>query len=823
NDVTATIVGTAYSAVVPLQEGANTITVIARDSTGNTGTQITTILLDTTAPQVTIDTVTTPTNLATQTIIGTVVEDNLESVTVNDVTATIVGTAYSAVVPLLEGMNTITVIATDASGNAGTQTASILLDTTAPQFSIGKVITPTNIATQTITGTVEENINNVTVNGVEATVQGSTYSAVVSLLEGANTITVIATDISGNAASEIAAILLDTIAPQFTISEVTNPTNIATQTITGTVEENINNVTVNGVAATVQGSTYSAIVSLLEGANTITVIATDTLGNAARLDLNIILDTTAPVIQLTANPLDHISLNNPMGVYLDLSEDDLYSASISILDSEEQEVYTQLIFAESINEHTFIWNSTDDSENPLPNGNYDMTIVYTDAVGNAASVEKALTVDNEDPYVIINQIIGTGIDNGSVYSNSLLIVEAAAYGTPDDVSSVEFILKSKSTELYHSVDATFVDGVWSATFDISSFPDGEMFITANSSDAANNVNTTVSDTVIIVDHKLPEFPAIVTKYDENNGMISIISSEKLSQINLFVNSEPIILEMNNNIFTGYFALGELTDFNINITGSDIAGNSDNGSYVAHIGELNTENDEGVFQSSVFGTSIVIYGTGNASGELIVTETQYPAANMVRGSNGMYFFTVELDTTLGDNMSSAKIFIPFSQFPLPAGVTHNDFSICYYNGETNTWDTVDTNIENIDGENYWVASVGHFSTYGLIETTVTAPEPTITPKKFSKGSSNGDSGARIVDIGSTNNDDPEENDPIKDSKKDVILDGVPSEDPAVSDPINSADKDTTVPVKSRNNQMFAMVGVLIIGALVAFAYFRNKNN
>ncbi|NPE31796.1 hypothetical protein HNV12_28330, partial [Methanococcoides sp. SA1] len=74
-------------------------------------------IIDDIEPVITIDGVINPTNIDSQTITGTFIEKHLEIITVNDVTATIVGTTYSASVPLQEGANTITVIARDSTGN----------------------------------------------------------------------------------------------------------------------------------------------------------------------------------------------------------------------------------------------------------------------------------------------------------------------------------------------------------------------------------------------------------------------------------------------------------------------------------------------------------------------------------------------------------------------------------------------------------------------------------------------------------------------------------------------------------------------------------
>ena len=67
-------------------------------------------------------------------------------------------------------------------------------------------------------------------------------------------------------------------------------------------------VTVNGKSVNVASNgSFSTIVQLEEGENTITVIATDAAGKSTTVTRTVTLDTTAPVIQsvtLTPNPVD---------------------------------------------------------------------------------------------------------------------------------------------------------------------------------------------------------------------------------------------------------------------------------------------------------------------------------------------------------------------------------------------------------------------------------------------------------------------------------------------------------------------------------------
>ena len=91
-----------------------------------------TVIVDTANPDVTIDSVTTPTKVVTQIITGIFTELNLDKIEVNSVMAVIGEDTYSATIPLVEGLNTVTVIATDLAGNTKEASSMILLDTTKP-------------------------------------------------------------------------------------------------------------------------------------------------------------------------------------------------------------------------------------------------------------------------------------------------------------------------------------------------------------------------------------------------------------------------------------------------------------------------------------------------------------------------------------------------------------------------------------------------------------------------------------------------------------------------------------------------------------------
>ncbi|MBI2919340.1 MAG: hypothetical protein HYY01_15305, partial [Chloroflexi bacterium] len=302
-------------------EGAVAFSIAFSDLAGNAGTAVTattdssSVTFDKTAPAVTINAVTTPTNVGTQTVTGT--REEGATVALTSATATFgtvtnpTTTTWSALATLAAGSNSITATASDAAGNTATATATIVLDTTAPAVTINAVTSPTNQSTQTVTGTREEGAT-VALTSATATFgtvtnpTTTTWSALATLAAGSNSITATATDAAGNTATASTTIVLDTTAPTVTINAVTSPTNQSTQTVTGTMEGGATVALTSATATFVTvtnntATTWSAVATLASGSNTITATATDAAGNSATAQAGIVF-TPSVTINTVASP-----------------------------------------------------------------------------------------------------------------------------------------------------------------------------------------------------------------------------------------------------------------------------------------------------------------------------------------------------------------------------------------------------------------------------------------------------------------------------------------------------------------------------------------
>lgn len=135
-----------------------------------------------------------------------------------------------------------------------------------------------------------------------------------ALKDGSHTIAITATDNDGNtSAAKTSTFTVDTVPPTLSITAPAEGlvTNKKTVTVTGKTDDATSKpvtVTVNGSAATVgTDGSFSKDVTLTEGANKITIIATDKAGKTTTVVRNVTLDTAAPVIKsisITPNPVD---------------------------------------------------------------------------------------------------------------------------------------------------------------------------------------------------------------------------------------------------------------------------------------------------------------------------------------------------------------------------------------------------------------------------------------------------------------------------------------------------------------------------------------
>ncbi len=268
----------------PLADGSHTMIVQAGDFAGNLATTAWSFTVDTTAPRLDISSPTPGlvTSAATVTVTG--VTEPGATVSIGGSSVFVDGSgAFSAAVSLIEGTNTIPVSAIDALGNTASTSLTVVSDSTAPAISLLRssagLLTSKDLTV--VSGVVSE-ASSLTVAGTAVMVHADgSFEAPVSLVEGSNSIAIVATDSAGNQGSASLTVTRDTTPPTLTMDALPSEVSSATVTVTGSVENSVSFVTVNGQPVTVSGGRYSASVALSFGSNVIFVQATDAAGNTA--------------------------------------------------------------------------------------------------------------------------------------------------------------------------------------------------------------------------------------------------------------------------------------------------------------------------------------------------------------------------------------------------------------------------------------------------------------------------------------------------------------------------------------------------------------
>lgn len=203
---------------------------------------------------------------------------------------------------LLEGLNTISVTATDAFGSSVTRTALITYSRDAVAFTINRVTTPTNLTSQTITGTMEAG-STVTVGGVPATmIAPSTWSYTVSSLTSGDNLIRVSASLSGKVTSSATVTITVKPAPGLTLFMVPDGSTVSSPllSVNGETDPDITTVSINGQQSAVSNGTFSRSIMLTGGSNTITVSLTDALGSTTTRIRNVTYDPVTPAFAITS-------------------------------------------------------------------------------------------------------------------------------------------------------------------------------------------------------------------------------------------------------------------------------------------------------------------------------------------------------------------------------------------------------------------------------------------------------------------------------------------------------------------------------------------
>ena len=290
---TVTLSNTTFSCA---ELGSNTITVTAVDASGNSVSATKSVTVyDTLSPTITVPATSVALYIGAS---GSVALGNPASATDNCGQPVVTYDVTSFDCSDL-GSNTVVVTATDANGNFNTANMTVVVsDTTSPSLNlVSSAVTLALDASGSAVLSSSQVVSNVSDNcsGVTVTVSPNSFGC--SDI-GANTVTVTATDGSGNTTTSTTSVtVVDNIDPVITV--VANPADVILDaTGSGSITAAmVASATDNCTAAPTITVTPTTVDCSDLGVVTVTVIASDANGNTstASVPLNVV-DNAAPVI-----------------------------------------------------------------------------------------------------------------------------------------------------------------------------------------------------------------------------------------------------------------------------------------------------------------------------------------------------------------------------------------------------------------------------------------------------------------------------------------------------------------------------------------------
>lgn len=231
-----------------------------------------------------------------------------------------------------------TATANDSSADLGSALRLYVKETVKPTIAVTHPTTGSQLSvnTMTVTWQVRDTGSGINPNTIGLTIDGGSkitgnitktavtggyncsYAITTALTDGSHTIKFDVSDYDGNAATQASTTFkVDTIPPSLTLSSPANNliTNQKTVTVSGVTNDattgiasvtvKLNNGTATSVTVNADGS-FSTSLTLVEGFNTIVVVATDGVGRTATVTRTVKYDSHAPVITnpvISPNPV----------------------------------------------------------------------------------------------------------------------------------------------------------------------------------------------------------------------------------------------------------------------------------------------------------------------------------------------------------------------------------------------------------------------------------------------------------------------------------------------------------------------------------------
>lgn len=430
-----------------------TLTITVTDKSGRTTTLTRYVYYDSssigvsiTAPTGTSSSNPTYVKSSSYTVTGTYSNTGgtVSSIKVGSAAATFSNNAWSCDLTLSEGLNTITVTATNSFGKTATDTKYVYYDNTAPTLTVLSSAYTTSTS-YTISGIVSDanGIDSIKINNsITATVNSDgTWSATITLTNNAeNTITVIATDKAGNTNMVIHVVGCnnDMTGPILTI---TNPgsayTGSGTQYITvqagyvvsGTVSDSqsgVASVIVDGKEAVISGNTWSAPICDSDGESRVILVeAVDHAGNKVVDHIRVIFENSHPDWEFTycyGSKTSPYVYNQTTSITVQLEASSYNSVASVTFNGVEA------IKRDNYGGYSYIINKDDWGEDVV--AEYEVIVTYNDGT---TSVDYTYAVYSPNPVITANR---TTSSSSPYYIDSKTDGDLILSGTVTDTGGI---------------------------------------------------------------------------------------------------------------------------------------------------------------------------------------------------------------------------------------------------------------------------------------------------------------------------------------------------------------------------------------------------
>ncbi|MCU4744332.1 PQQ-binding-like beta-propeller repeat protein [Natronoglomus mannanivorans] len=345
-------------------------------------------------------------------------------------------------------------------------------------------------------------------------------------------------------------------------------------------------------------------------------------------------------------------------------------------------------------------------------------------------------VDRPDPEIDWIWMDGHADRADTVYASEDVPVTVRAEAPFGDVDAVDLELDSLETTWTHEIEATHDDGdYWTATIDLEAVPDdGAYELAVQAVDDEGNTAETTAEEILEIDREPPELAATVGEIDGETATVTVSSDADLDEAPAILleypdgGSEDAFLAEDDGRWTTVVDIDGNGAYAVTAFGTDLAGNDASADATAVVYTDLTLEAGDVLENPRTGTTVeFVTNESVPDASAAISEGAFAHHPLADDQLGVTFLTADLGAGLSDRLENATIRVPVDESAMAPVDDPETVSLARYDETAGEWEPVETTVETIDDEHYWVATVDRFSTYGAIATDDRAPTIETTPE------------------------------------------------------------------------------------------------